>query len=540
VIGPDGEDVVLSDYQGKIVVLDFWATWCVPCLNAMPYYSSVAEKHAEDGLVVLSVCVADTRENYDGWVQQHGANFSFITAHDPVGRNLRESMFSSVYGVSLLPSVFVLDREGIMLGRVRGHGEDSNLYELLEQAGLGKTDESEPEEPAQPEEPAEDPVPGFRETLGTLKSGDTLPSVQVETSQGDSVALSDLAEGGPMVLTVFSENRLNENDIEFLNSWSERYAAQGLRMIGLAAYGARQVFDDWMAEVGDTLKFPIAFDPAGASPALPKPREEMSDEEMTAYNALRRSHFRNVVPMVLSGGAMAPVPHTLVVDNQYRFLGMYIGTGPDNSESLSNLLLRAGISLETADLPAHIFTAAETAPAPQLETVSQLQAGQPAPDFTAIDIDGREVNLSSYRGKVVVLDFWATWCGPCMIAFPHLQTLANSYKDQGVVVLGSGTRDTREAFERWIRANSSRYPDIVWAHDPAGREPERASRALYGVVGIPTQFINDRNGIIAEVIVGYLSGEVLVEAALAKAGIAVPDEILIEAEENRRQRRRLQ
>jgi thiol-disulfide isomerase/thioredoxin len=265
----------------------------------------------------------------------------------------------------------------------------------------------------------------------------------------------------------------------------------------------------------------------------------MSDEEISAYNVLRRAHFSKVVPMVLSGGSMAPVPHTLVVDREHRFLGMYIGTGPDSRESLANLLLRAGISLDAADQPKHVFTPEETAPAPTVERVSQRQPGQPAPDFPAFDIDGNEVHISHYRGKVVVLDFWATWCGPCMIAFPHMQKVAETYKEQGVVMIGSGTRDTRSAFERWIRANSSKYPDIIWSHDPAERGPERASHALYGVTGIPTQFIIGRDGIIAEVIVGYMPGEVLLEAGLAKAGIDVPEEVLLKAEEDRRQRRRL-
>jgi peroxiredoxin len=528
VIGPDGEEVRLSDFRGKVVVLDFWATWCVPCLKAMPELSQLAESRAQDGLVVLSICVADTRENYDTWVSQNAGKYAFRTAHDPVGKPLRESLFSSVYGVSMLPAIFVVDRDGGLVGRAITYPkEKANIGELLLEAGLTET-------------AREAPKPAFRETLGKLKAGDPLPPVRVEARAGESVALSDLAGDGPLVLTVFSGNRLNSTDIEFLNGWSERYAGQGLRMVGLAAYGPRQAFDEWMAEVGDSLKFPVVFDPAGASPATPKPREEMTDEEMSAYNALRRAHFAKVVPMVLSGGSMAPVPHTLVADREHRFLGMYIGTGPDSVESLANLLLRAGIPLEEGDRPAHVFTPEETAPAPTGERVPQRQPGQPAPDFPAFDIDGNEVNISTYRGKVVVLDFWATWCGPCMIAFPHMQKVAETYKDQGVVIIGSGTRDTRSAFEKWIRANAARYPDIIWSHDPAERGPERASHALYGVTGIPTQFIIGRDGIIKEVVVGYLEGEVLLEAALAKAGIKVPEEVLLKAEENKRQRRRLQ
>lgn len=59
-----------------------------------------------------------------------------------------------------------------------------------------------------------------------------------------------------------------------------------------------------------------------------------------------------------------------------------------------------------------------------------------APDFTLRDVDGRDVRLSDFEGRVVVLDFWATWCVPCEAAMPHLQTLFEKYKGQGLTILG--------------------------------------------------------------------------------------------------------
>jgi peroxiredoxin len=527
VIGPEGEEVRLSDFKGKVVMLDFWATWCVPCLKAMPEYSELAKARADDGLVILSICVADTREKYDQWVTDNAGKFAFKTAHDPMGKNLRESIFASKYGVGLLPSVFVVDREGKMVGRAITYPkEKSNLQELLDQAGLN--------------EAPEPPKPGFRTSLGKLKEGDAMRQVTVETQDGASVQLSELAAGSPFVLRVFKAPSFKEEEIADLNAWAEQYADQGLKVIGLGAYTDRATFDEWMAANGDQLTFPVVFDPVGPAPKAPKPRDEMSDEELAAYSAVRREHYGKVVPMTLAGGLMAPVPHTIVMDSNYQFLGIYVGAAPETMESLGNLLLRAGIDLQEEDRPSYVFSAAETAPPPPEEKVEIAKAGQPAPDFTAIDIDGNEVKISDYLGKVVVLDFWASWCGPCMKAMPHLQDVATKYRDQGVVVLGSSTRDARKNFEKWIKANASKYPDIIWAHDPADKGPKRASRALYGVAGIPTQFVIGRDGKIAAVTIGYLPGEVLVDAALAKAGIDVPEEILAKAKEDLKNRQRMQ
>jgi thiol-disulfide isomerase/thioredoxin len=152
---------------------------------------------------------------------------------------------------------------------------------------------------------------------------------------------------------------------------------------------------------------------------------------------------------------------------------------------------------------------------------AQIQRGVEAPEFGAQDMGGKEVGLSDYRGKVIVLDFWATWCGPCLAAMPHTQKVAGAYKGQGVVVLGSCTDDERVKFKSWVKQNQAKYPDIVFSHDPAERGEDRASHRLYGVNGIPTQYIIGRDGRVVDVVVGYLPGDARLETALAKAGIKI-------------------
>ena len=154
------------------------------------------------------------------------------------------------------------------------------------------------------------------------------------------------------------------------------------------------------------------------------------------------------------------------------------------------------------------------------KSISLLAIGAPAPDFVSKDMDGKEVKLSDFRDKVVVLDFWATWCGPCKASLPHTQEAAKNYKNQGVVVLAVCTSDTRAKFEEFIKAHREQYPDIHFASDPhekgSSEFPERASRALYGLKSIPTQFIIGRNGKIADVIVGFDEKDHRLEEALDK------------------------
>ena len=77
VIDAAGKEVKLSDFRGKLVLLDIWATWCGPCVASMPHNSELAEKFAKDGFVILAVCASDTRANYDGWVKRNAAKYKF-------------------------------------------------------------------------------------------------------------------------------------------------------------------------------------------------------------------------------------------------------------------------------------------------------------------------------------------------------------------------------------------------------------------------------------------------------------------------------
>jgi thiol-disulfide isomerase/thioredoxin len=241
---------------------------------------------------------------------------------------------------------------------------------------------------------------------------------------------------------------------------------------------------------------------------------------------MEKKYYAELIPSAVFG-AFPMLPTTLVINAEGKLLGTYAGYRAGKNEALGNLLLRAGIKLTAEDAPTRVYTAAETKEAPPEPTVAMVKVGAQAPDFTTKDLGGAEHKLSDYKGKVVVLDFWATWCGPCMAAMPHTQEVAAKYKDQGVVVLGSCTSDTRAKFESWVKANAEKYPDIVWSHDAAERTPARASHQLYGVRGIPTQFIIDRDGKVVDIVVGYMKGEAILDAALAKAGVKV-DPALVE------------
>jgi peroxiredoxin len=142
-----------------------------------------------------------------------------------------------------------------------------------------------------------------------------------------------------------------------------------------------------------------------------------------------------------------------------------------------------------------------------------------APDFALKDANGKVVRLADYQGKVVLLDFWATWCGPCVIEIPWFQEFQRKYKDRGFEVLGvSMDDDGWKAINPFVEKRKINYR-IVLGDDKTGDQ-------YGGLEALPTTFVIDRGGRIASVHVGLANKkdfeDAIKELLEAPAGVHPP------------------
>lgn len=142
----------------------------------------------------------------------------------------------------------------------------------------------------------------------------------------------------------------------------------------------------------------------------------------------------------------------------------------------------------------------------------ESDAWQTAPDFILADLSDKQVSLRDYRGNIVLLDFWATWCPPCRKSIPELVELQNRYRNKGVVILGISVDDPREFNNQYLMAFREKFrisytilrADIQVVRDYFGKSN----------MAIPTLFLINREGRIVDKFVGFNPG--MVEGSLKR------------------------
>lgn len=200
-----------------------------------------------------------------------------------------------------------------------------------------------------------------------------------------------------------------------------------------------------------------------------------------------------------SARGLAPWRHPLVALLWIAAIGVavwYIGYGPGlpvggNSKSGAIPSDAAFVSLASQGI--ELGAAGGAAP----------KIGEPAPDFTLLDLDGNVVHLSDFRGKTVVMNAWATWCPPCRKEFPELVDLYEANKERGLIVLGLNLQEPREQVRRFAEDYGATFPIVI--------DVDGDVVSQYRLLGLPTTWFIDSEGVLRAQQVGVLTDKIIAE-----------------------------
>ncbi|RSD25019.1 redoxin domain-containing protein [Mesobacillus subterraneus] len=164
---------------------------------------------------------------------------------------------------------------------------------------------------------------------------------------------------------------------------------------------------------------------------------------------------------------------------------------PTSTESEKKTVDQTGEAVETTeDIPG--------------AKLSSLREGAEAPDFELNTLDGQTIKLSDYRGKKVILNFWATWCPPCKAEMPHMQNFYEEYQDQGVEILAVNLTNMDKGTDE-----VQKFVDEFGLTFTIPMDEEGYAGTTYQAFTIPTSYILDENGVITKKIVGPMDEKMM-------------------------------
>jgi len=142
------------------------------------------------------------------------------------------------------------------------------------------------------------------------------------------------------------------------------------------------------------------------------------------------------------------------------------------------------------------------------ESNQVARVGMPAPNFQLKNLDGQSVSLSDLQGKPVLINFWATWCSPCIHEMPYLQQVYDEWADKGLMVLAINIGESSAQVEAFMQSHDLSLPVLL--------DAKQAVAQKYNIQYIPSTFFIDKDGIIQEKIVGAFPSKIAIEEKLSK------------------------
>lgn len=515
-VDANGKSYSSTDYAGKIWVLDFWFSGCIPCKAEMPYMEKLAEEFKDSNIQFFSLSLDSGDQLMQAWKS---------LVKDKTGATLQlnipggfKSDLAKHFSIRSVPRIIIVDQQGKIIDAFARRPSDPKLrFQLMELSGQKKDSTVTKQE--------------VREAMIAVSNAETaLEKEQIMKAIMERVKREKAKFAYPMInmmLSLTIQALYVEGYMEKADNYFSQLQNQGFKrdvlFISGSKYADKNDFKMTEKFVGEAAQMTLKMNEGIA----------LSDDEKQKYPVIfgtyaealiKNNHTAEAVPY-----AKLAYDHsnkkdfnfnqsyatTLIYEKKYEevtpILENFIKTGMGNDEHMAWLkeayIAKNGNEKGFESYLKELNKVSETR---LKEKLAKGMVEEVAPLFTLKNLKDEVVSLESLKGKVVVLDLWATWCGPCKASFPAMQKAANHFAgNEDVVFLFINTLDNKknlkEVVSKYMTENHYDFNVLFDLKDEATNQFPVMEN--YKAKGIPAKFIIDKAGNIRFKLVGFSGSE---------------------------------
>lgn len=508
----DGNAIDWKQYKGKVVLIDFWATWCIPCIQELPNVIAQYKKYNEQGFEVIGINLDDDPARLKQFMDEAPIPWKTVVTVNEKTRGF-DAPIAAKNGIDKIPFTVLVDRDGTVSAiNLRGVDLETSLAKIFDSGEKPDAEKPAAKSPDKKDQSSYKPVASKSTELVALVScGDDNSATQTdEKEEKDKPAAAAEAASNPYLaapgLSAFDlvdyilDMQEKPKSIRRRPGFSDAVSEAADRVLAstksdklqvIAILGKCAILHE-RASLGDkkadtklvaflqTIKEDKREKVAQEVQFLLIERklievDELPLEQVTTLLAEVKQYLAN---QKLSGRHLrlaSSIVHAInrLEDDKQRE-GYFTDFGAIFSKSLDKQLAQYGKKLSRKPS----------------QSSSDL-IGKPL-ELTGTTALGTEFDWKQYRGKVVLVDFWATWCGPCRREMPHVKALYEKYKAKGFDIVAVSLDRDLDALAQYLKENN-----IAWTN--LAGEQTQALAKKYGVRGIPTMMLIDQTGKIIDV-----------------------------------------
>ncbi len=503
----NGKEYALSDFAGKVIVLDFWFTGCVPCKMEMPYMEKIAESMKDSPIQFISMSLDAGKQLLPAWKEmvKDLKGTTVLNLNVPEGF---KSPLAQKFGIRSVPRIVIIDQQGKIYDSNALRPSDPKLKLTLETL-LGK---GSPKQEIQ------------KEMMALMQAG---TAEQKETILKDAITkfgkVPEVSAMLNMMIFQVTQSYAKEKKYEQVENYISRITPSEFRRDVVFIIGS--IYN----EDGTPDKaVPYIKEAAESTVKIQKEKPGDTDENKklniigAAYGNLlaaqgKLTEAEKWVEQAYGDGEGADfeLKRSYVTIQLYKkeyskaliVLEKMFKNGM-GTETMKPQLKEAyaGSSGSEKGFDKYLNGLLKEAADKQKEEIRNRMVNEPAPLFTLKNMEGKDVSLAALKGNVVILDFWATWCGPCKSSFPAMQKAANKYKNNKNVTFlfintWESSKDPLPEVKKFIESHKYNFDVLFDLKDPVSRKNEVISS--YGAKGIPAKYIIDKEGNIRFKLVGF-------------------------------------